>query len=168
VRQLAVHPDGTEHVVQSPPITASLRPLPEPTLDPNAAVPPSTASMRVPLGVIAGARSGDKGGSANIGVWARSEAAWPWLAQYLDETLLRSLLPEIRTLPIKRHLLPNLHALNFVVDGILGLGVAYQARFDPQAKALAEWLRSRLVDVPAWLVDSGHGAPERTTEATPR
>ena len=47
-----------------------------------------------------------------------------------------------------RHLLPNLRAVNFVIDGLLGDGVAYGARFDPQAKALGEWLRSRLVEVP--------------------
>jgi len=39
-------------------------------------------------------------------------------------------------------------AVNFVIDGILGQGVAYQARFDPQAKGLGEWLRSRTVDMP--------------------
>ena len=62
--------------------------------------------------------------------------------------LLRELLPEAKDLPITCHLLPNLRALNFVIDGILGKGVAYQARFDPQAKGLGEWLRSRHVDIP--------------------
>jgi len=53
-----------------------------------------------------------------------------------------------RDLPITRHVLPNLRALNFVIEGLLGAGVAYQARFDPQAKGLAEWLRSRHVNLP--------------------
>ena len=62
--------------------------------------------------------------------------------------MLRELLPETADLPVTRHLLPNLRAVNFVIEGILGQGVAYQARFDPQAKGLGEWLRSRHVDIP--------------------
>ena len=61
---------------------------------------------------------------------------------------LRELLPETADLPVTRHVLPNLRAVNFVIDGILGKGVAYQARFDPQAKGLGEWLRSRHIDIP--------------------
>ena len=49
-------------------------------------------------------------------------------------------------------LLPNLRALNFVVDGLLGEGVGASTRFDPQGKALGEWLRSRYVDVPEALL----------------
>ena len=51
-----------------------------------------------------------------------------------------------------RHLLPNLLALNFVVEGLLGEGVASNARHDPQAKALGEWLRSREADLPEVLL----------------
>jgi hypothetical protein len=102
----------------------------------------------LPLGAVAGARSGDKGGNANIGLWVRTDAQWQWLANALTVQLVRDLLPEAKDLPITRHLLPNLRALNFVIDGILGKGVAYQARFDPQAKGLGEWLRSRHVDIP--------------------
>ncbi len=106
----------------------------------------------MPLGTIAGARSGDKGGSANVGVWARTDDAWRWLANALTVDALRRLLPETAALPITRHVLPNLRALNFVVDGLLGEGVASNARFDPQAKALGEWLRSRHVDIPEALL----------------
>ena len=151
VRQVAIHPDGTEHEVARPATTRPLEALPEP--DVPAWLPSSPVRTRqVPLGTVVGARSGDKGGSANIGVWSRTDAAWPWLVSYLDTAAVRRLLPELVDLPIERHVLPNLHAVNFVVDGILGLGVAYQARFDPQAKALGEWLRSRLVDVPEELL----------------
>lgn len=97
---------------------------------------------------MAGARSGDKGGSANIGVWARSNATWPWLVTTLTTERLRELLPETADLTIHRHVLPNLRAVNFVIEGILGAGVAQGVRFDPQAKALGEWLRSRHVDIP--------------------
>jgi hypothetical protein len=103
---------------------------------------------RRPLGSVAGARSGDKGGDANVGVWARTEEGWRWLAHALGVDALRELLPETAGLTIRRHVLPNLRALNFVIEGLLGEGVASSTRFDPQAKALGEWLRSRIVDVP--------------------
>lgn len=100
---------------------------------------------------LAGARSGDKGGDANVGVWVRSDDAWRWLAHELTVARFRELLPETAGLTVVRHVLPRLRALNFVVHGLLGEGVAAQARFDPQAKALGEWLRSRHVTVPVQL-----------------
>ncbi|MBI0298815.1 exopolyphosphatase, partial [Streptomyces sp. PRKS01-29] len=113
---------------------------------------PPGPTRRAPLGAVAGARSGDKGGSANIGVWARGEDAWRWLAHTLTVDRLRELLPETAPLNVTRHVLPRLRALNFVVDGLLGEGVAAQARFDPQAKAVGEWLRSRHLDIPEVLL----------------
>jgi hypothetical protein len=107
---------------------------------------------RVALGTVVGARSGDKGGDANLGVWARSEAAYDWLRGFLTVERLRELLPETAPLPVERYELPNLRALNFVVRGLLGEGVAASTRFDPQAKALGEWLRSRVVEVPDELL----------------
>jgi hypothetical protein len=145
VPHVAVHSDGAR--VDIAPASATL----ELTAVPPAALPESLefgATRRAPLGEIAGARSGDKGGSANIGVWVRTDEQWRWLAHTLTVEKLRELLPETTDLPVTRHLLPNLRAMNFVIDGILGQGVAYQARFDPQAKGLGEWLRSRHVDIP--------------------
>jgi hypothetical protein len=104
--------------------------------------------------VIAGARSGDKGGNANVGLWVRTEVQWRWLAHALTVDKLRELLPEVADLQVTRHVLPNLRAVNFVIEGILGEGVAYQARFDPQAKGLGEWLRSRYIDIPEELVSA--------------
>ncbi|MGZ4552870.1 MAG: acyclic terpene utilization AtuA family protein [Mycobacteriaceae bacterium] len=118
--------------------------LPEP-------LPPSE-TVRVPLGTIAGTRSGDKGGNANIGVWVRTEEHWRWLAHALTIEEVRRMLPETAELPITRHVLPRLRAVNFVIEGILGQGVAYNARFDPQAKGLGEWLRSRHIDMPTALI----------------
>ncbi|MDY0813875.1 acyclic terpene utilization AtuA family protein [Kitasatospora purpeofusca] len=109
-------------------------------------------TRRAPLGLVAGARSGDKGGDANLGVWARDEPGWHWLSRTLTTERLRELLPETAELPITRHLLPNLRALNFTITGLLGEGVAAQHRFDPQAKALGEWLRSRRLDIPEALL----------------
>ncbi|MDY6996201.1 MAG: acyclic terpene utilization AtuA family protein [Actinomycetota bacterium] len=149
VPHLAVHSDGTRVEIPAPTSTTALEPVASPALPP----PPRHApTRRVPLGVIAGARSGDKGGSANVGVWVRNDEQWAWLAHTLTEDTLRELLPEAADLPVTRHILPNLRAVNFVIDGILGQGVAYQARFDPQAKGLGEWLRSRHVDIPEELL----------------
>ena len=85
-------------------------------------------------------------------MWARTDDAWRWLAHELTVERFREMIPEARELPVTRHVLPNLRALNFVVEGILGEGVAAQARFDPQAKALGEWLRSRHADIPEVLL----------------
>jgi hypothetical protein len=148
VQQVAVLPDGSSVLVPEPAATAALTPAEVPELPAWTAGP----ARRVPLGTVAGARSGDKGGDANVGVWARDAAAWPWLAATLTEDSLRELLPEAADLPVTRYLLPNLHAVNFVIEGLLGAGVAAAARFDPQAKAVGEWLRSRCLDVPEALL----------------
>jgi hypothetical protein len=109
----------------------------------------------MPLGTIAGARSGDKGGNANVGLWVRSLSEYGWLAHYLDLPKFRELVPEAASLEIERHELPNLLALNFVVKGFLGEGVSSSTRTDPQAKSLGEFLRARLVDLPAEFAGSG-------------
>jgi hypothetical protein len=113
----------------------------------------SGATWRVPLGSILGARSGDKGGNANLGVWARSADAYDWMAATLTVDRLKELLPETADLPVTRHELQNLYALNFVIDGLLGEGVASSTRQDPQAKGLGEWLRARYVDIPVALME---------------
>lgn len=109
------------------------------------------ATRRVPLGRLVGARSGDKGGDANVGVWVRRSDAFPWLAGTLTVEEFKRLVPETACLRVVRHVFANLGALNFVVEGLLGEGVASSARFDPQAKSLAEFLRSRPVDAPIEL-----------------
>ncbi|MFP5308110.1 MAG: acyclic terpene utilization AtuA family protein [Actinomycetes bacterium] len=110
-------------------------------------------TQRVPLGTVFGARSGDKGGNANVGVWATSRAGFVWLARELDVPRFRELVPDADGLEVTRTLLPNLLAVNFVVHGLLGRGVSSATRPDPQAKGLGEYLRSRLVDLPAWVLE---------------
>jgi Acyclic terpene utilisation family protein AtuA len=149
VRQVAVLPDGQPVQVAEPGVTRPLAPA-EPAV--VAACTAAGPARRVPLGTVAGARSGDKGGDANIGLWVRDEQVYSWLVSTLTVDKLRELLPEAAGLAVTRHLLPNLWAVNFVIEGILGAGVAAAARFDPQAKALGEWLRSRHVDVPVELL----------------
>ncbi|MFJ7086858.1 acyclic terpene utilization AtuA family protein [Streptomyces griseus] len=159
VEHTAVLPDGRRLVIEAPALTQELAEVDGPPLpDPY----PSTApTRRVPLGLIAGARSGDKGGDANVGVWVRGDDAWRWLAHELTVERFKELLPETVDLTVVRHVLPNLRALNFTVHGLLGEGVAAQARFDPQAKAVGEWLRSRWLPVPVPLLE-GIPLPEVT------
>jgi hypothetical protein len=149
VPHLAVLPDGTHVPIE--PTPGSPAPGPE-----SAPAMPAARdwgpTRRAPLGTVAGARSGDKGGTANVGVWARSAEAWPWLAATLTEARLRDLLPETAGLPVRRHVFDNLRALNFVVDGMLGEGAAAGTRADPQGKAIGEWLRSRHLDIPEALL----------------
>ncbi|MFK0116537.1 acyclic terpene utilization AtuA family protein [Streptomyces sp. NPDC090994] len=174
VGHVAVLPDGRRVPVPPPPHTAALtgvpepprpdlplpgHPLPGPPLPdlplPGPPLPeplPPGPVRNAPLGKVAGARSGDKGGDANVGVWVRSDDAWRWLAHELTADRFRELIPEARDLPVTRHVLPRLRALNFVVEGILGEGAAARARFDPQAKALGEWLRARHLDIPEVLL----------------
>jgi hypothetical protein len=113
---------------------------------------PAGPTRDVPLGTICGARSGDKGGNANVGVWVRSADEYRWLERFLSVSTLRELLPETRRLQIDRFELPNLLALNFVVNGLLGDGVAASLRSDPQAKSLGEYLRAKVVPIPASLI----------------
>ncbi len=148
VPHLAVLPDGTRVDIPPAAETRELEDVPEPVVVTTDGGP----TRREPLGRIAGARSGDKGGSANVGVWVRSDGAYAWLVGHLTVEQFRRLLPETARLDVRRHVLPNLRALNFVVDGLLGEGVAYNARHDPQAKAVGEWLRSRVVDIPEELL----------------
>jgi hypothetical protein len=113
---------------------------------------PRGATVHAPLGRVVGTRSGDKGGNANLGVFARSDEAWAWLDRFLTTDRLRDLLPETRRLEVDRYRLGNLRALNFVIHGLLQEGVAASTRQDAQAKSLGEWLRARVVDVPVALL----------------
>ena len=149
VEHVAVHPNGTRVAIPPAIETLALAAVETAPLPDTSNHGPT---RRLPLGTIAGARSGDKGGGANIGVWVHTDAQWRWLANVLTVELVRELLPEASDLPVSRHLFPAIRAVNFVIDGILGKGVAYQARFDPQAKGLGEWLRSRHVDIPEELL----------------
>jgi hypothetical protein len=127
----------------------------EPTSGTPVPAPPRDwgPTWRVPLGSLVGARSGDKGGNANLGVWARSDQAFRWLDETLTVPRFKQLLPETAGLTVQRHVLPNLRAINFIVEGLLGEGVASSTRQDPQAKGLGEWLRSRYVDIPTSLME---------------
>ncbi len=128
-------------------LPGTIEPLPGPT-----AGAPDGPTQRAPIGSIIGSRSGDKGGNANLGVFARSDQAWAWLDQFLTLDKLRELLPETAGYDIDRYRLASIRSLNFVIHGLLEEGVAASTRRDPQAKSLGEWLRSRYVDIPTSLL----------------
>ena len=152
VTQTVVRPDGERVEVPHPPTGPPPAAPIEPAAGPAPAAAPGGATRRVPLGTVAGARSGDKGGNANVGLWARTDAGYAWLRAYLTEERMRELLPEAADLRISRYELPNIRAVNFVVHGLLGEGVAASSRQDPQAKGLGEYVRSRYADVPEELL----------------
>ncbi|HEX3334177.1 MAG TPA: acyclic terpene utilization AtuA family protein, partial [Acidimicrobiales bacterium] len=151
------------------PVSALTEPVasaPLPAIPSVADAPHTSATTeltRVPLGVLLGARSGDKGGDANVGLWADEDGVATWLQRDFTVGVFRELLPEAKAYEVSRYPLPNLRAVNFVVHGILGWGVASNLRLDTQAKGLGELLRSRPIDVPAALVSSG--APARRLAA---
>lgn len=150
VDEAVVLDDGTRIAVEP------LRPEPTPPAGvarPELPPPPDGPTRRAPLGLAFGARSGDKGGDANVGVWARSPDGYAWLERFLDVPQFKRLVAEALPLTVRRYELPNLLALNFVVEGLLGEGVAASTRFDPQAKTLGEYLRSRHVDLPEALLE---------------
>ncbi len=109
---------------------------------------PSGPTSQTAIGRVVGTRSGDKGGDANLGVYARNEEGWAWLDNTITAELLRELLPETADLPIERYRFPAIRSLNFVIRGLLEEGVAASTRQDPQAKALGEWLRARILPIP--------------------
>ena len=134
------NPDGAESLAEE---------------DSGLAFRESGDTAMVPLGRIAGARSGDKGGDANVGVWVESEDAFAWLAGFLSESRFRELVSEAAALEVERHVLANLRAINFVVRGLLGEGVSSSTRTDPQAKSLGEYLRAKLAPIPTSLLEEG-------------
>ncbi len=146
VVESVIDPDGAAAVD----VTASLPDLPGRVDGPT---------VRAPLGSIIGARSGDKGGDANLGLFARSPSAYVWLATTVTVERLRELLPETAALDIERHEFPNLLSLNFLIHGLLQEGVAASTRLDGQAKSLGEWIRARLVHIPTALLPGEPVAP---------
>jgi hypothetical protein len=134
-----------ESVAPSADVTVEAVPGPE-------AVVVDGPTVEAPLGRVVGARSGDKGGNANLGVFTRTDEAWAWLDEFLTVDRLQELLPETASLAVDRHRLANLRSLNFVIHGLLQEGVAASTRQDGQAKSLGEWLRARVVPVPTALL----------------
>ena len=157
VTHTVVHADGRREVIADPPDfsepehSESLRPSPYPA-------PADTITRRAPLGTFVHARSGDKGGDANLGLWVvhdgsgKYDARVTWLSKLITPRKVRELVPEAAELDVEVHVLPNLGGVNVLIRGLLGDGVAASTRFDPQAKGLGEWVRSRIVHVQEGLL----------------
>jgi hypothetical protein len=173
VTHTVVHADGTREVVPAPrrfadPAGPHTEPPQSPSADAQeisrvgafaaseaddlaAEAPREQITRRLPLGTFVHARSGDKGGDANIGLWVDQSRHGPervaWLTKLVTTGKVKELVPEAEDLDIEVYPLPNLGAVNVLIRGLLGEGVAASSRFDPQAKALGEWVRSRHVSI---------------------
>ncbi len=157
VTHTVVHADGRREVVPEPTAFAEVsgdlgrRPSPYPA-------PIDSVTRKVPLGSFVHARSGDKGGDANLGLWVVNDGSpkyaerVTWLSKLITPRKVRELVPEARGLEVEVYVLPNLGAVNVLIRGLLGEGVAASTRFDPQAKGLGEWVRSRSVHVQEGLL----------------
>jgi Protein of unknown function (DUF1446). len=170
VEHVVVHPDGRREHVPPPPGEPYRDEPPAAGTGPGTgtAWDPAEETVPGPLGRLVHARSGDKGGDANVGVWVSDPDAWPWLAATLTTERFTGLLPETAGHRIDRYELPNLRAVNFVVHGLLDGGATEARRLDGQAKALGEWLRARHVPLPVRLLRARHpGSPEPDGPGTP-
>ena len=118
-------------------------------------IPPAPLgeTEKMPFGALYGARSGDKGGCANIGIWAKTDIAYSFLYEFLTVEKLKELLPDLNTFKIDRYDLPNIKSLNFYVHGILEDGVSSNNRVDGQAKSLGEYLRAKIINIPTAVIE---------------
>jgi hypothetical protein len=137
--------------VPPPAVVASERGIPTPRSSEQRVR--CDATVRAPLGRVVGARSGDKGGNATLGLWARDDAAHAWLSGWWDDAHVAWLLGEDAAgCPLRIWALPRLRAVGVTVVGFLGRGVADNLALDPQAKGLGEFVRARHVDIPEELL----------------
>ena len=104
------------------------------------------------FGEIFGTRSGDKGGCANLGVWAKNSQTFSFLYNFLTVDRLKDLLPDLREFKIERYELSNIESLNFYIYDILQDGVSSNDRKDGQAKSLGEYLRAKKIKVPQSII----------------
>ena len=118
-----------ENYYQKQPVT--IEPAPQGEMD------------EISFGRLFGARSGDKGGCANIGVWAKTDLAFSFLYNFLSVEKIKELMPDLNKFSIDRYELPNINSLNFYIHGILENGVSSNNRMDGQAKSLGEYLDLR-------------------------
>ena len=104
------------------------------------------------FGDIYGTRSGDKGGCANLGIWAKNNQTFSFLYDFLTVEQLKKLLPDLKDFKIERYELSNIYSLNFYIHEILQDGVSSNDRKDSQAKSLGEYLRAKKIKVPEAII----------------
>jgi hypothetical protein len=130
----------------------------QPAAPPSGTVPDEGRdTRRVPLGEVAYARTGDKGGNASLGVWTPADRAdaYPWLAGYLTAGRLRELLGLSSDVAIERYEMPLLHGVSFVLRGYFGTSGSANLDLDQVGKSLGEFLRARHVDAPVAFPPAG-------------
>ena len=113
---------------------------------------PSGTTTTIPFGRLFGTRSGDKGGNANCGVWAKTEEAYAYLHDYLTVDEFKRLCPDFAQYDVERYDMPNMLSMNFYIRGILGTGAVSNNRMDKQAKSMGEYLRAKHIEVPESLI----------------
>lgn len=105
--------------------------------------------MRVRLGDIAAARSGDKGNHANIGVIPYTRAAYLFLQRVLTSEVVTKYFHSLNPNTVTRYDMPNLESFNFVLENVLGGGGSLSLRLDSQGKALGQCLLALTLEIPA-------------------
>lgn len=118
----------------------------------SAPTPPDAATtLTVPLWRAAHGRTGDKGNRSNISVIAWHPALWPALVEQITEAAVAHQFAHRRPARVQRYLLPQLQAMNFVLDEVLDGGVNDALNLDSHGKALAFLLLDLPLEVPAAL-----------------
>jgi hypothetical protein len=107
--------------------------------------------LSVPLYRVAHSRTGDKGNRSNVSVIAWHPALWPLLVEQITESVVASQFESRRPSDVRRYLLPQLHAMNFVLDDVLDGGVNDSLNLDSHGKALSYLMLELPVRVPESL-----------------
>jgi hypothetical protein len=158
---------STQHIQQKVTLDEKVVMVDSVLPDPSASMPaakeitipplPKGKMIRMPLGRVFATRSGDKGGNANLGVWAKTPEAFAFLREFLTTEKLKELLRDMSGFEMERYEFANLLAVNFYIKGVLGEGVAASMRSDPQAKTLGEYLRAKVIEMPEAIVAKAKG-----------
>jgi hypothetical protein len=110
------------------------------------------AAMKLRLSQIAHARSGDKGDAANCGVIAYKQEWYPVLQQYLTKERVQEYFRGLRLGEVERYELPNLWAVNFVLNNTLGGGGTVSLKLDAQGKTVASAMLMMEMEIPDGLI----------------
>jgi hypothetical protein len=130
------------------------RPLVDPfSTELLAELSPSSV-IEVPLMQLAHARSGDKGDTANIGLIGRSAACYVWLRENVSAERVKTWFEGIAEGDVHRYLVPNLWALNFLLDASLGGGGTVSLQIDAQGKTYSQALLRCRVSIPKALLET--------------
>ena len=148
--------DGSDFTI--PPPEKTKKYSPQQPSQPSTSNPVNNfgTTTRGPLGWIVHARSGDKGSNANIGFWVRNKDEWDWLRSLLSiDTIKRLLADEYKGKKIDRFELPNMYAVHFLLHDHLDRGASCSSSYDFLGKNVAEYLRSKYVELPDRFLNRG-------------